>query len=44
MALKTISKQNISDVIYEQLMENLIAGEWKPGDKIPSENELAAQL
>ena len=25
-------------------MENLIAGEWKPGDKIPSENELAAQL
>ena len=44
MALKTISKRNISDVIYEQLMENLIAGEWKPGDKIPSENELAAQL
>ena len=44
MALKTISKQNISDVIYEQLMESLIAGEWKPGDKIPSENELAAQL
>ncbi len=44
MALKTISKQNISDVVYEQLMENLIAGEWKPGDKIPSENELAAQL
>ena len=44
MALKTISKQNISDVVYEQLMENLIAGEWKPGDKLPSENELAAQL
>ena len=44
MALKTISKQNISDVVYEQLMENLIAGEWKPGDKIPSENELAAQI
>ena len=44
MALKTISKRNISDVVYEQLMENLIAGEWKPGDKIPSENELAAQL
>lgn len=44
MALKTISKRNISDVVYEQLMENLIAGEWKPGDKLPSENELAAQL
>lgn len=44
MALKTISKRNISDVVYEQLMENLIAGQWKPGDKIPSENELAAQL
>lgn len=44
MALKTISKQNISDVVYGQLMDNLIAGEWKPGDKIPSENELAAQL
>lgn len=41
MDIKPISKNNISDQVYEQLKAKLIEGEWKQGDKIPSENELA---
>lgn len=41
MEIKPINKVNISDQVYEQLKSQLIQGVWKPGDKIPSENELA---
>ena len=30
----------VSDAIFEELKERIIAGEWKPGEKIPSENKL----
>ncbi len=44
MALKNIRKQNITDVVYEQFMNAIVSGEWQPGRKIPSENELTATL
>lgn len=40
MALKQISKNNISDQVLEQIKSNILSGEWKPGERIPSENEL----
>ena len=42
MEIKPIKKVNISDQVYEHLREQLISGVWKQGEKIPSENELAA--
>ena len=42
MEIKPIKKVNISDQVYEKLREQLISGVWKQGEKIPSENELAA--
>lgn len=44
MALQKVKKQNISDIVYDQLEQNILNGEWKPGAKIPSENMLSAQL
>ena len=44
MALKKIKKQNISDIVFEQLQEQIMAGTWAPGEKIPSETALSEQL
>lgn len=30
----------VSEVIFEELKERIVAGEWKPGERIPSENKL----
>jgi GntR family transcriptional repressor for pyruvate dehydrogenase complex len=38
--LRKIVKQSVSDQIFGQLKENVVKGRWKPGDKIPSENQL----
>jgi len=40
MAIKQIKKNCVSNEVFEQIKENIINGEWKPGDKIPAENEL----
>lgn len=40
MAINKINRQNISDIILQQMKEQILSGEWKAGDKIPSENEL----
>ena len=40
MSLQPVKKSNISDTIFGQLKQQIISGQWKPGDKIPSENEL----
>ncbi len=40
MVIKSIEKTNIVDQVFEQMKENIINGEWTPGEKIPSENEL----
>lgn len=44
MALKSVRKQNIGDAVYNQFMDAIASGEWKQGEKIPSENELAERL
>ena len=44
MALKKIRKQNISDIVFEQLQEQIINGTWSPGSKIPSETALSEEL
>lgn len=41
MSIKYDSNQSLSDEIYEILLEKIEHGEWKIGDKIPSENELS---
>lgn len=41
MSIRPIVKETVSDKVYGQLRDNLINGTWKPGDKIPSENELS---
>jgi len=44
MALQKISKQNVSDIVYQQLEQCILEGVWMPGEKIPSENTLAEQM
>lgn len=44
MAIQKISRDSISDQVFAQMKEQILEGEWKPGEKIPSENELARQL
>ncbi|MBE5996078.1 MAG: FadR family transcriptional regulator [Lachnospiraceae bacterium] len=44
MALQNISRQNISDEVYNQFIDAIMNGDWKPEEKIPSETELAAQM
>ena len=44
MALQKIEKQNVGDMVFDQLRNSIMAGEWKPGEKMPSENELVSIL
>ncbi len=44
MALQKIEKQNVGDMVFEQLRNSIMTGEWKPGEKMPSENELVGIL
>ncbi|WHH59365.1 FadR/GntR family transcriptional regulator [Petroclostridium sp. X23] len=39
--MKPIRKSNISQQVFERIRNEIIRGIWKPGEKIPSENELA---
>lgn len=38
--LKCLTKDKIRDQVFEQLLSQITSGIWKPGTKIPSENEL----
>ncbi|RTE05464.1 FadR/GntR family transcriptional regulator [Paenibacillus whitsoniae] len=40
MMIRAIEKQNVVDEVYDQIKSHIITSKWKPGDKIPSENEL----
>lgn len=35
-----MKKAMVSDTIFEELQRRIIAGEWAPGERIPSENKL----
>ena len=39
-----IKKVSVSQATFDTLLENIMNGTWKPGDKIPSENELREML
>lgn len=41
MSIEAIKKRSISDQVFEQIKQQIISGNWAPGDKIPSELELA---
>lgn len=41
MAIQPVARNNLGEQVYEQLRDHIVSGEWKSGDKIPSENELA---
>lgn len=42
--LKKIRSESLRSQVYKQLKENLLAGVWKVGEKLPSENELCNTL
>ena len=44
MAIHPVKRLSISEQVFLQLKDQLIKGLWKPGDKLPSENELAAAM
>ncbi len=44
MAIKPIKKIHVSEQVFEQMKQQLICGEWKSGQKLPSENDLAEQF
>lgn len=42
--MKKIVKSSLTDQIFDYIQEEIVKGTWKPGDKLPSETELAATL
>lgn len=44
MKIKPIVYQRISDQVFEQMKQQILQGTWKPGQKLPSENDLAASF
>ncbi len=42
MPIKKVVRQSIGDQVFEQIKQQILDNEWKSGEKIPSENELAA--
>ena len=42
MNINPIQKINAVEQVYDQMQNLIIDGTWKPGDKLPSENELAS--
>lgn len=40
MKIEPVSRSNITEQVYKQMLENILNGSWSPGTKIPSENEL----
>lgn len=44
MGIHQINRTSISEQVFIQLKEQIIRGEWKQGDKLPSENDLAIAM
>ena len=45
MQVQPIEKQqSLSDIVYNQLMEMIMTGKWKTGERIPSEEALSQML
>ena len=39
--MQPIANTRRDDIVYKQLLDNIKAGVWKSGDKLPTENELS---
>ena len=39
-----LKKQDIKEQVFQQLLSKIQSGEWKPGEKLPSENELTKAM
>ncbi len=37
---RKLDKRKVQDQVFEQLLKQITSGVWKPGEKLPSENEL----
>lgn len=44
MKIEPIIRQTISDQVFIQLKQQILQGSWKPGQKLPSENELSVDF
>jgi len=44
MELQPIKRVSISEQVFGQFKQKIIEGEWKQGEKLPSENELSESL
>lgn len=42
--LERIDRQNVADYVIHQLLNQMVGGKLKSGDKLPGENEIATQL
>lgn len=42
--VKKLVKTNLSDQTFDCIQEEILKGTWRPGEKLPSETELAASL
>ena len=42
--LKPVAQSNVVDAVFDEIMSHILSGEWRIGEKIPSENELTAKL
>lgn len=40
--LHALDKKEIREQVFDQLLSQITTGKWKPGEKIPSENELTS--
>jgi GntR family transcriptional repressor for pyruvate dehydrogenase complex len=41
MSIDAIKKISITNQVFDQIKNNIISGEWSPGNRIPSETELS---
>lgn len=44
MSIKPIQRMNVSGQVFEQMKGLILEGEWKPGVRLPSENDLATSF
>lgn len=41
---RPVQRQNVVNMVFDQMLDKIIGGEWPPDSKIPSENELRSSL
>lgn len=44
MEFEKVTKVNVADTVFEQMKQMILTGDWKSGDRIAGENELARQF